>query len=35
VWTVDTDTDIDHCVALGVDVLITNRPAHVLGRLGR
>lgn len=35
VWTVDADTDLDHCVALGVDVVITNRPGHVLRRLGR
>ncbi len=35
VWTVDADADLDHCVALGVDVVITNRPAHVLRRLGR
>jgi glycerophosphoryl diester phosphodiesterase len=35
VWTVDTDDDIDRCVDLGVDVIITNRPAHVIHRVHR
>jgi glycerophosphoryl diester phosphodiesterase len=35
VWTVDADDDVDALVALGVDVIITNRPAGVLERLGR
>jgi glycerophosphoryl diester phosphodiesterase len=28
VWTVDEDADIKLCVQLGVDILITNKPAH-------
>lgn len=35
VWTVDRDADIDLLAGLGVDVLISNRPGHVLDRLGR
>ena len=35
VWTVDTADDIDFCVALGVDALITNRSRAVLEHLGR
>jgi len=35
VWVVDTDEDIDLCIELGVDGIITNRPAAVLDRLGR
>lgn len=35
VWTVDEDADIDLCVTLGVDAIISNRPGHVLRRLGR
>jgi glycerophosphoryl diester phosphodiesterase len=35
VWTVDTPDDIDRCLETGVDVIITNRPADVLARLGR
>ena len=35
VWTVDDPSDIDLCIALGVDGIITNRPASVLRRLGR
>ncbi|MGL5927771.1 MAG: glycerophosphodiester phosphodiesterase [Dermatophilaceae bacterium] len=34
VWTVDEDDDVDRCVDLGVDVVITNRPSRVLGRVG-
>lgn len=33
VWTVDRAEDVDAMVALGVDVLITNRPAAVLAHL--
>jgi glycerophosphoryl diester phosphodiesterase len=28
VWTVDMDADIKLCAKLGVDILITNKPAH-------
>lgn len=35
VWTVDQPDDIDLCLRLGVDGIITNRPAAVLRRLGR
>ena len=35
VWTVDDDDDVDRCLELGVDVIITNRPGHVLHRVGR
>ena len=35
VWVVDEPADIDLCVKLGVDAIITNRPAQVLARLGR
>jgi glycerophosphoryl diester phosphodiesterase len=35
VWTVDEPADIDLCIELGVDGIITNRPAEVLARLGR
>lgn len=31
-WTVDDPADIDLALRLGVDVIITNRPADVLGR---
>jgi glycerophosphoryl diester phosphodiesterase len=34
-WTVDEDEDVDRCLDLGVDVIITNRPAHVRERLRR
>ena len=33
VWTVDQPDDVDFVVSLGVDVIITNRPADVLARL--
>ncbi|MGL4743959.1 MAG: glycerophosphodiester phosphodiesterase [Dermatophilaceae bacterium] len=33
VWTVDEDDDVDRCVDLGVDVVITNRPSRVRGRV--
>lgn len=35
VWTVDENEDIDLCIELGVDAMISNRPAVVLARLGR
>jgi glycerophosphoryl diester phosphodiesterase len=35
VWTVNTDDDIDLCVDLGVEALITDAPAHALARLRR
>ena len=28
VWTVDDDADIKLCAQIGVDILITNKPAH-------
>ncbi len=35
VWTVDEPADVDLVLDLGADAIITNRPADVLGRLGR
>ncbi|MFB8244798.1 glycerophosphodiester phosphodiesterase [Streptomyces sp. NPDC055952] len=35
VWTVNEPADVDLCIALGVDAIITNRPRAVLDRLGR
>lgn len=35
VWVVDEPADIDLCLELGVDAIITNRPAQVRERLGR
>lgn len=35
VWTVDHPDDVELCVDLGVDAIITNRPARVLRALGR
>ena len=35
VWTVDEREDFELCVELGVDAIITNRPAKVLSWLGR
>ena len=35
VWTVDEPVDVDLCVRLGVDAIITNRPRQVLAQLGR
>jgi glycerophosphoryl diester phosphodiesterase len=35
VWTVDRPEDVDLCLDLGVDAIITNRPRRVLQRLGR
>lgn len=35
VWTVDEPPDVELVLSLGVDAVITNRPADVLARLGR
>jgi glycerophosphoryl diester phosphodiesterase len=35
VWTVNEPEDVDLCVELGVDAIITNRPRAVLHQLGR
>ncbi|MFE1884211.1 glycerophosphodiester phosphodiesterase [Streptomyces diastatochromogenes] len=35
VWTVNEPEDVDLCVELGIDAIITNRPRAVLQRLGR
>ncbi|WP_369390439.1 glycerophosphodiester phosphodiesterase [Streptomyces sp. CG1] len=35
VWTVNEPEDIDLCVELGIDAIITNRPRAVLRQLGR
>ncbi|MEU3415690.1 MULTISPECIES: glycerophosphodiester phosphodiesterase [unclassified Streptomyces] len=35
VWTVNEPEDVDLCLDLGVDAIITNRPRAVLRRLGR
>jgi glycerophosphoryl diester phosphodiesterase len=35
VWTVDEPEDVDLCVRLGVEAIITNRPRQVLDQLGR
>lgn len=35
VWTVDEPADVELCVRLGVDAIITNRPKQVLAQLGR
>ncbi|MFJ9816029.1 glycerophosphodiester phosphodiesterase [Streptomyces sp. NPDC101151] len=35
VWTVNEPEDVDLCVDLGIDAIITNRPRAVLDRLGR
>ncbi|MFJ7997118.1 glycerophosphodiester phosphodiesterase [Streptomyces sp. NPDC096310] len=35
VWTVNEPEDVDLCVRLGVDAIITNRPRQVLTQLGR
>ena len=34
-WTVDEPQDVDMCLALGVDAIITNRPADVLAHVER
>ena len=35
VWTVDRSADVELCIQLGVDAIITNRPRRVLDALGR
>ncbi|MCX4763348.1 glycerophosphodiester phosphodiesterase [Streptomyces sp. NBC_01275] len=35
VWTVNEPEDVDLCVELGIDAIITNRPRAVLDQLGR
>jgi glycerophosphoryl diester phosphodiesterase len=35
VWTVNSRADLDVCLDLGVDGVITDRPAYILGELGR
>ncbi|MGR4851020.1 glycerophosphodiester phosphodiesterase [Streptomyces sp. LARHCF252] len=35
VWTVNEPEDVDLCIGLGIDAIITNRPRAVLDRLGR
>ncbi|MDX3237915.1 glycerophosphodiester phosphodiesterase [Streptomyces sp. ME03-5709C] len=35
VWTVNEPEDVELCVRLGVDAVITNRPRQVLAQLGR
>jgi glycerophosphoryl diester phosphodiesterase len=35
VWTVDEPEDVDLCVSLGVNAIISNRPGRVLRQLGR
>jgi len=35
VWTVDSPADVELCLRLGVDAIITNRPRQVLDQLGR
>lgn len=35
VWTVNTEADLDLCLALGAEAVITDRPAHVLDLLDR
>ena len=35
VWTVNEPEDVDLCVDLGIDAIITNRPRAVLRQLGR
>jgi glycerophosphoryl diester phosphodiesterase len=35
VWTVNEPEDVDLCVGLGIDAIITNRPRAVLRQLGR
>ncbi|MDH6576309.1 glycerophosphodiester phosphodiesterase [Kitasatospora sp. MAP5-34] len=35
VWTVDEPADVELCLRLGVEAIITNRPREVLAQLGR
>ena len=34
VWTVDSTEDLQHCASVGVDIVMTNRPAHARSVLG-
>jgi glycerophosphoryl diester phosphodiesterase len=34
VWTVDSTEDLQYCASLGVDIVMTNRPAHARSVLG-
>jgi glycerophosphoryl diester phosphodiesterase len=33
VWTVNTDDELELCRALGVEAVITDRPAYMVGKL--
>ena len=33
VWTVDDPADVELCLRLGVDAIITNRPAEVIAQI--
>ena len=35
VWTVNTEADLELCLDLGVQAVITDRPAYMLELLGR
>jgi glycerophosphoryl diester phosphodiesterase len=35
VWTVNKDADLDLCLELGVEAVITDKPAYMLGRLSQ
>ncbi len=34
VWTVDSTEDLEYCASVGVDIVMTNRPAHARSVLG-
>jgi glycerophosphoryl diester phosphodiesterase len=34
VWTVDEAEDVEHCLAIGIQEITTNRPAYVLRQVG-
>jgi glycerophosphoryl diester phosphodiesterase len=34
VWTVDSTQDLQFCASVGVDIVMTNRPAHARSVLG-
>jgi glycerophosphoryl diester phosphodiesterase len=34
VWTVDSTEDLQYCASVGIDVVMTNRPAHARSVLG-
>jgi glycerophosphoryl diester phosphodiesterase len=34
VWTVDSTEDLLYCASVGVDIVMTNRPAHARSALG-